>query len=568
MRNEIFSRTWFPIILFVWLAAGCAADMGKSFTFVQCTLDVQCGEGKACGPMGECIELRDPMEIPLGIEIYDQRPESPRRGQLIQDLAPSELIPDENGILRITIPESFTVQGTVRTHSVDASVQALLLSYRLSHIPGRGVTSTSQSLGRVNAGGVPYEIDLTQPDFYIFQVIPQPATDFAPLVAYGDYSRNSRLDFTLGVVNYEVIGRVVDSSGVPVPNVTVWIFDFETGASSTVAVTSALPETQGQFRCTFTNRPQSLSIYTGAGSNGMVLPSVLFEISSSVLEQWHTEHADPGYNAGDLTIPALAPPITFGTSLFGTSTSGAREPIAGARVVFRSTVGGGTHNDGVIVSEGTTNANGEVTLELVPGDFETSRTYEVTITPPMDSLFASARRTLEVGPYSGYGESIELQRRIRVVGTVNSPAGEPLAQVTVKAAPATTASGLPNEAMVGTPYQPSTQTDSTGTFTLTIDPGYYDFSLIFPDKYKYPNVTFQDVIVSESMDTPLRFWAPNPAMIRVVVQDTAGQPLPAMELRAFGIASDCPLEGECSVPAQLLSTARTDAAGAAVLILP
>ncbi len=567
MRNESVFRL-LPLVWILALFTGCAADMGKSFTFVQCTVDMQCGEGYACGPMGQCIPLRDPLEVPLGLEVYDQRTDSPRRGQLVMDLGPTELVPDETGILRITLPDEFTVQGTVRTHSVDASVQALLLSYRLSHIPGRGVTSTSQSLGRVNAGGVPYEIALTQPDFYIFQIIPQPATEFAPLVAYGDYDRNSRLDFTLGVVNYEVIGRIVDSNGDPVPNVTVWIFDFETGASSTVALSSALPETQGQFRCVFTNRPQSLSIYTGAGSSGIVLPSVLFEISADTLVQWHAEHADSGYNAGDLVIPALAAPITFGTSVFGTSTSGAREAVAGARVTFRSVVGGGTRNDGVVVAEGTTNANGDVTLELVPGDFETSRTYEVTVTPPMDSPFAAIRKTLDVGPYSGYGESIELARRIRVVGTVRAPGGEPLSQVTVKAAPATTSSGNPNEAMVGTSYQPSTQTDSTGTFTLTIDPGYYDFSLIFPDRYKYPNVTFQDFIVSDATQTPLEFIAPSPAMIRVVVQDTRGRLLPSMELRAFGVSSDCPLAGECTVPAQLLSTARTGTDGGAVLILP
>lgn len=568
MFHKRFFSWLFRMLSVLWWFIGCAADFNTSFPFVQCTLDVQCGEHMVCGPIGQCIPLRDPLEIPLGIEIYDQRPNSPQRGKLIQDLGPTELVPDENGVLYITLPNAFTVEGTVRTESVSASVQALLLSYRLSHIPGRGVTSSSQSLGRVNAGGVPYEITLTQPDFYVFQVIPQPAIEFAPLIAYGNYDRNSRLDFTLGVVNYEVIGRVVDTNGLPVPNVTVWIFDYATGASSTVAITSALPDTQGQFRCVFTNRPQSLAIYTGAGSTGMVLPSVLFEISSEDLEQWHAEHVESGYHTGDLVIPALAPPITFGTNVFGTASSGAREAIAGARVTFRSIVGGGTQDNGVIVAEGTTNALGDVTLELVPGNFETSRTYEVTVTPPLDSPFATTRKTIEVGPYSGYGESIELTKRIRVVGTVRSPSGEPLAQVTVKAAVATTSSGLPNEAMVGTPYQPSTQTDSTGTFTLTMDPGYYDFSLIFPDKYKYPNTTFQDIIISDAMEAPLEFNAPSPAMIRVVVQDEVGRPLPSMELRAFQISSDCPLAGECAVPAQLLSTARTDVMGTAALILP
>ncbi len=69
MRNKNSSHFLFLAFFTLWVTVGCAADMGKSFTFVQCTIDVQCGEGMACGPMGQCISLRDPLEVPLGIEI-------------------------------------------------------------------------------------------------------------------------------------------------------------------------------------------------------------------------------------------------------------------------------------------------------------------------------------------------------------------------------------------------------------------------------------------------------------------------------------------------------------------
>jgi len=564
-------RFVFIIISFMVLQySACAAEMDPSLEPASCTEDIHCENGLVCSPNGRCLPLRDPLELPLGLEIYDQRVGSAKLGQLIFDLGPTELAPDEDGVLRVTIPDAFTVEGSVRTNALESTVQALLLSYRLSHIPGRGVTSASQTLGRVDSGGVPYSLELIQPDFYVLQVVPQPATTFAPLVAYQEYTQDTLVDFTLGVINYEVIGRLVDSNGAPVLNATVWIFDFETGASSTVATSSPLPLSEGEFRCRFTDVPKSLSIFTGPGDTGVVQPSVLFEISVSELEAWTQARGDGGYDAGDLIIPSLAAPITFGTNIFGYSTSGSLSAVSSAQVTFRSVVGGGTRDNGVIVAEGTTNAEGNVTVSLVPGDFETGREYEVTVTTPIDSPFASTKKILEVGPISGYGESIELERRVTAVGQVTSPDdGAPLAQVTIKATPSTSSTGNPNEDMINTTYQPSTQTDSSGWFTLLLDPGYYDFSLIFPDRLKYPNATFFDQIVAQMRDgTPFYFSPPAPAMVKVIVQDERGVPLSSMEVRAYMLAAECPLSGECTVPAQLLSSSRSDTAGRVSLIVP
>lgn len=552
------------------LAAACAADMGTQYQPVECATDTHCPEGSACSSFGRCLPLRDPVEVPLGIEVYDQRVGSPRLGQLILDLGPTELVPGPDGVVRVTVPDAFTIQGTVRTNTLDASVQALLLSYRLSHIPGRGVTSASQSLGRVNSAGAPYELTLVQPDPYVVQVVPQPATAFSPMLVYRQFSRDTLVDFTLGVVNYEVLGRVVDANGAPVPGVTVFIFDFETGAASTVAVTSAMPEDLGQFRCRFSDVPASLSIFTGAGSTGVVLPSVRFDVSVSELDAWTQARGEDGYLTGDLVIPSLAPPITFGTNVFGFLAGGGREVVSGAKVSFKAVVGGGTRDDGVIAAEGTTNTDGNVTVSLVPGDYETGRLYEVTVTTPIDSPFASAKKILEVGPLSGYGESIELERRVTAVGQVTSPDdGAPLSQVTVKATPATSSTGNPNEAMIDPTYQPSTQTDSSGWFTLLLDPGYYDFSLIFPDRLKYPNATFFDQIVAQMRaGTPFSFVPTQPALVQILVVDKRGMPLSSMEVRAYQVAAECPLSGECTVPAQLLSSARSNQDGRVSLIVP
>ena len=241
MKTRRFSSLL--LALLGWLLAACAVDGASEYNNDDlCLHDDECGPGHACGPNGTCWAVRDPLELPLGIEIYDQRVGSAKLGQLIYDLGPTELVPDADGVIRVTIPDPFTIEGTVRTNTLDATVQALLLSYRLSHIPGRGVTSASQSLGSVDSGGVPYDLTFVQPDPYVLQVVPQPATTFAPLLVYEEFKHDTTVNFTMGVVNYEVIGRLVDADGQPVTNATVWIFDFETGASSTVATTSAMPE--------------------------------------------------------------------------------------------------------------------------------------------------------------------------------------------------------------------------------------------------------------------------------------------------------------------------------------
>ena len=189
---------------------------------------------------------------------------------------------------------------------------------------------------------------------------------------------------------------------------------------------------------------------------------------------------------------------------------------------------------------------------------------------PIDSPFASTKKQLEVGPLSGYGESIELERRVTAVGQVLSPDDDlPLPQVTIKATPSTSSTGNTNESMIGTTYQPSTQTDSSGWFTLLLDPGYYDFSLIFPDRLKYPNTTFFDQIVAQMRaSTTFSFKPAPPAMVRVLVQDERGVPLSSMEVRAYLVAPECQLVGECTVPAQQLSASRTNTDGLVALIVP
>ncbi len=561
------------LLIFVCFASflvSCAADMYSKTGPYGCHADHDCDPGQACGPQGICMLVRDPVELPLGIEIYDQRTSSPLQGQLVMDLGPTELVPDAEGIVRITVPDPFTIEGRVRTQNNDSNAQALFLTYRLSHIPGRGVTSSSQTLGAVHAGGVPYSMRLVQPDFYVLQVIPQPATQLAPLVSFAYFSGNTQVDFTLGVENFEVIGRLVDAQGNPVTHATVWIFDFETGASSTVAQSSSEPGHEGEFRVYFTNEPLSLSIFTGPGNTGIVMPSVLFEVSTSQVEEWKQVHGHGSYHTGDLEFPALAPPITFGTNVFGFSGSGSREVVSGARVTFQSVVGGGTRNNGVIIAEGTTNEEGNVTVSLVPGEFETGRLYEVTITTPLDSPFASTKKTLEVGPVSGYGESVELERRITAIGQVLAPeTGAPLSQVMIKASPSTNSTGLPIAEMIDAAYQPSTQTDSSGWFSMLLDPGYYDFSLIFPDRLKYPNTTIHDQIVAQLQDTvPFLFKPPTPSLVKFVLQDGNGVPLQNLEVRAFLVAPECPLAGECTIPAQHLYSSRTDTEGKASIIVP
>ncbi|MGM0598158.1 MAG: hypothetical protein ACQES9_14085, partial [Myxococcota bacterium] len=344
-------------------------------------------------------------------------------------------------------------------------------------------------------------------------------------------------------------------------------FDFQTGAASTITQTTA--DSSGFFEVQFTNIPSTLSVFVGPSEAVSSIPSVRFDIDNSELVSGSINRDGiMVYDTGKLHLPALPGPIMFGTTIYGRDHSGSVQAVSGASVSFTTEVGGGSKDDGVFGVKGTTDANGEVMVEVIPGDNEQGRIYEVEVTTPKDSPFSSINKDIEVGFLSGFGESIELENRISFAGQVTDPSGNPLAGITVEAL-FSNDEELNPVASLDSIYQNSEQTDSQGWFSMLLDPGYYDFFVQFFNTGFWANYLFQNQLISgDEVANTFVFTAPDAGLVRFVVEDEQGNPVPEIMLKSYQVSEQCPLTGDCAYPSRLLSSGKTNSKGEITLIVP
>ncbi|MBU1240059.1 hypothetical protein KJ865_10160, partial [Myxococcota bacterium] len=201
----------FGFLIILLLTMTSCVDNGSTNPAVkgECSVDAEClTEGTVCAPNLMCLQLKDPMEVPLGIEIYDYRGDSATRGKMLMDVGPADLIPSEDGIVYISIPDPMTLSGTIKT--TQGFVKGTVVTYRSSSIPGKEVVTSSLDVGTINqAPGVNYSFSVVQKGMYLLQVIPSPSTDYAPLLKDVWMSQNWDQDFTLGRESYKVRGQVL-----------------------------------------------------------------------------------------------------------------------------------------------------------------------------------------------------------------------------------------------------------------------------------------------------------------------------------------------------------------------
>jgi hypothetical protein len=85
----------------------------------------------------------------------------------------------------------------------------------------------------------------------------------------------------------------------------------------------------------------------------------------------------------------------------------------------------------------------------------------------------------------------------------------------------------------------------------------------------WANSLFQQQLVSgdETANTFV-FTAPDAALVKLVVEDEQGNPVPEIMLKSYQVSEECPLTGDCTYPARLLSSGKTDLNGEVILIVP
>ncbi|MCK5796660.1 MAG: hypothetical protein KAI47_05735, partial [Deltaproteobacteria bacterium] len=214
---------------------------------------------------------------------------------------------------------------------------------------------------------------------------------------------------------------------------------------------------------------------------------------------------------------------------------------------------------------GTTNADGKVTLSLLPGGAK-NRSYRLTVVSPQTSPYASIfRSNFEIGSAAGH-ISVRLDQRYELRGEVIDSLGNGLADTHVEAQGFSPLSTTKNDIHPTTVFA---TTDAHGAFVLHVDPGSFHLHFVPLPSSAAPRFSALSKTVSGSV-AGLVFTAPAPSLLdgRVLLPVTATRSLP-MGAQNFTVnAYETIPRSESHSMAVLRGTTIVDDAGAYRLLVP
>ncbi len=278
----------------------------------------------------------------------------------------------------------------------------------------------------------------------------------------------------------------------------------------------------------------------------------------------------------DFSVPAYRPPQDAHLQISGVGTSGASQPVAGARVQAQAYLLDPAldrlQQQALYAVVGDTDSQGRVTLSLVPAQDKEMLTYTVLVTSPASSPFASSVLPLSVSAKPGDAPLV-LPLRTQVSGRILSASGMPVAGAQVLAR------GLDSAQRVSTQLgdvAPRAVSDSDGRFAMRLDQDAYDLDII-PVVGTEPRFSVNNLRVLTD-DVELGYIRlPRPTLARLLVLDPTGYPAPSTSLRVFELAppfsqvgsiAACDVILPCPGMARLRAELTTDSHGRAQFLLP
>jgi len=284
-----------------------------------------------------------------------------------------------------------------------------------------------------------------------------------------------------------------------------------------------------------------------------------------------------GKNLGTISLPAYAPSNGFNIAVIGQDTGVA---LAGATVRAQTTVGATAGTSGLsgtaqYTASGSTDAKGNVVLQLLPGSGTTAFKYLISVVPPAGSPYAVTCDSVDAEGGSAPGSTqppptlkkFTLERRPVLIGVIRSARGVAVPNVTV------TASGTPDPKTgcpAPDPVAASATADANGTFQLPLEPGTYQLDYDPPAGANAPRTTEWAVTVGSNPDEH-DVMLPYGALVKGSVTGPDGLPVPSATVRFFerrcsGDPVDC--FGPNRTPPWLRGKALTDAAGQFRMVVP
>ncbi len=591
-------RSWLVRLLYLLAMAACvglilaslqgcgdgpAAGNSNPVT-PDCETDADCAIGEElCSAYKVCLPRADG-RLAVGIELTPPPDSNVGTDQKLTqiEIPPWSIEYGADGLVRILYPEAVRLTGALRVIDdggpLDA-MQATVTVTRDSRLPGRPKVVVSKIVDALRTYVRPSDQDVAaNPDFTL--MLPANVTHSlraTPAPPFDELFHPTHLELTLGSDEPLVVmfgeadttdylsGVVVDALGAGVAAVQVRATDADTGLMvSNVGLTDdwgefvlAVPKGQRTYKLTFS--PSEDNLFVPETTHGSV---TCCEQSGNTLE--HPQ------DVGEFVLPAFPAPKTFQFAFVGIDTSGASVGVVGLAATFETTVGQPGGVTGTYSVTATTDDNGIVTVDLVPGDMAENRSYKVTIITSPTSEFASeVRQELQVGPNGGAGETLSLQRRVPFTGHLSADSPS-LEAITIKARRnETVLDGLGGILL-------TTVTDADGRFNLLLDPGMYTLEIQPPTSIPLPRWAL-DVPEFVQLDADETVWnagiisIPSAAVLQVQVDSADGEAhLENISVAAYLIDPACASEAgdPCDYAAMLLGEGITDSDGLVRLIVP
>jgi hypothetical protein len=277
----------------------------------------------------------------------------------------------------------------------------------------------------------------------------------------------------------------------------------------------------------------------------------------------------PGKSLGVITLPPYNPPVTYDIVVAHGS-----DGISGVNVRVQALIGattGTTTGNASYISSAGTDSKGVAALSFLPASMNASMSnaliaYTVTATPPIGSAYGLSCMTSVTPtplPAGSSGSTPTLANltpdpRPIVRGRVSSASGLALTGVTV------TASGTPDPSSMDcptpAPVTASTTTDTSGFFSLPLDPGTYQFDYDPPTGSSAPRMTEPSVAVAATQFVDHDVALPTGALVKGLVVGN-GMPVGSATVRFF--EPRCMGQTDCFGPARTAPRLRGKALTAA-----
>ncbi len=461
-----------------------------------------------------------------------------------------------------------------------------------------GDVAFSVTLPKLASGAAPYQVQIVpQASQQTNKSLGPSPQELAPptRVEIDGTADQTDVDWVLGdpASNKIVIGRVVNAAQRGIPGLQVYAMGrWQDGDS--LARSSSISTTDDSGVFAFRVPIDMLDLYdvVVAPPPGMVAPTLRAK-DLYIPDPVVIESPDNTVMIDDLTMPSYPQAASFVVPVSGTNTAGSEVPVAGAEVRLTTTLLDAGGVTATYTATGSTDPNGEVELQLIPGGAQ-NRSYEVRVISPPDSSHASLDgKLLDVGQGNASGLSVlprvTLDSRLLVAARVLNDQGAPIAGATIN-----TDLSLPFRLTLPEELQgelesfklPSATTDDNGVFTVWLDPAvvglaaFYDLAIVPPAGAATPRWSLQDLAIDDLANKPppgtdggLDLWLPPPSFARGTIHAPDGSAVSDAEVWLYELptdnsaCADLPLPN-CTVPARLRGLWHSRKSGVVWMVLP